>query len=87
MDEQLYAFLLDFIPLTDCVHEQNPTFADALQRAALDAITSGKVQLEHLERLRLLLQLCCDLGYIDADVLRYLERQLTRIADKYPVQQ
>jgi hypothetical protein len=80
MDAQAYTFMLDFIPLTDCVHEQNPTFADLLQRKALDAIVAGTPSSADLDALHSLLRLSCDLGYIDADVLRYLETQLERVA-------
>jgi hypothetical protein len=67
-----YPFLLDFIPLTENIGDENRVLADVLQRTAL-----GLLRPENEEQyLELLLQLCCDLGYMDPDVATYLKRHL-----------
>lgn len=67
-----YAFLLDFIPLTENISGENRILADLLQRTALEFLEAQNPE----QHLATLLQLCCDLGYMDPDVAAYLKRHL-----------
>ena len=77
----LYAFLLDLFPLTDEVLAGNVVLGDALQRAGLDALlhaTAGVDPSPEIARLRVLLALARDLGYVSPEVVAFLVRELDR---------
>jgi hypothetical protein len=67
-----YTFLLDFIPLTENIAAENRVLADIMQRTAMKLL-KPECDEQYLETL---LQLCCDLGYMDPDVASYLKRHL-----------
>jgi len=75
------AFLLDFLPFTDELYSLNPVFAHILQDVALQLLFTlePKQQVRVLERM---LQLTEQLGYLDAEVVQYLQRGLLSIATK-----
>jgi hypothetical protein len=73
----VYDFLLDFFPLVVPVMEEYPVIGEQLQLCALDLL----VRPDAAERLDLLLRLSSDLGVLDPDVLRYLQRSLQQIRE------
>ena len=84
MESRVYAFLLDFFPLTDAVMQENVVLGELLQRTAVEALFAANASpphLEKLDRLRLLLRLANDLGYIDNDVQHFLQKELHHMVD------
>jgi hypothetical protein len=76
----LYEFLLDFFPLTDVVQEQNRILGERLQLLGVELLL-GEHPAQHLKQLDLLLCLSHDLGYIEHEVLQYLQKGLRKVKE------
>jgi hypothetical protein len=83
MQDLLYEFLLDLFPLTDEIISVNSVLSEKIQQEAIELLLSGEgaLTLVALERMRLLLQLATDLGYVGEEVHCYLRKNLRRVAD------
>jgi hypothetical protein len=80
--EHVREFLLELFPLTDELYNAQPTLADLLYRSALAALLEPQQASEHLMQTEALLQLACDLGYVDSEVMVFLHQQMERRLDR-----
>lgn len=73
-----YDLLLDLFPLCSEVQEENLLLGQELQRAALSLLDDAAAG----ARVKLLLRLCNDLGYLDDDVCAYLLRGIDTLSPR-----
>ena len=77
----IYNVIIDLFPLLDSLpRHEGRVLAEHIRTAALDALLDERHLDIHARALRLLLRLAFDLGYIEEDVHRFLQRKLAAFA-------